>query len=53
MHVGQGRYDPHRCLPYSFCREGLAQRWGAPAAASLEQWPGDISYQITLMTVTS
>jgi len=51
--VGGERCDQHQCLRYSFCREVYAQRRWAPAATSLEHWPGDISYQITLTATTS
>jgi len=52
--LGGERCDQHhRCLPHSFCREVLAQCWWTHAAASLQHWPCDISYQITLTAATS
>jgi len=48
---GGERCDQHQYLPYSFCREGLAQCWWSPAAISLQHRPYDISYQITLTDI--
>jgi len=41
------------CVTHSVEKSFLAQCWWAPGVSSLQHWPGDISYQITLMAATS